>query len=298
MGFAISGRGGFFRGAEEAYDALGEVWESPRTVRAAGTLVVAAFLGTAALVQAARWGLLPSDLGAAVPRSHFYAAHVAFTLLLLVEVVGLVFALGRSVATSVGKQIEVFSLILLRQAFEEFSHFGEPVTWGDAAIRVPRMATDTAGALLIFVVLGLYHRAQRHLPITEEASERASFVRAKKLIALALLAGFAAIGAADGARWARGLPTWDFFEAVYTLLILSDVLLVFVSLRATSVYAVVFRNSAFAAATVFMRLGLTAPPPVNAALGLGSALFALGLTHAYNFFVLGSRRPETLPGPE
>ena len=121
-------------------------------------------------------------------------------------------------------------------------------------------------------------------------------MRSKKLIALALLAGFIGIGATDGARWVRGLPTWDFFEAVYTLLILSDVLLVFVSLRATTVYAVVFRNSAFAAATVFMRLGLTAPPPVNAVLGLGSALFALGLTHAYNFYVTGARRPETLPG--
>ena len=34
-----AGRGGILGAAERAYDALGSAWESPRTVRAAGTLL-------------------------------------------------------------------------------------------------------------------------------------------------------------------------------------------------------------------------------------------------------------------
>ena len=75
-----------------------------------------------------------------------------------------------------------------------------------------------------------------------------------------------------------------FFDACYTVLIFADVLLVLVSLRYSSTYHVVFRNSGFAIATVLIRLALIAPAPINALLGVSSALFALGLTVAYNAF--------------
>ena len=55
-------------------------------------------------------------------------------------------------------------------------------------------------------------------------------------------------------------------------------------MRYTATYAVVFRNSGFAIATVLIRLALIAPPPINVGLGMGAALFALGLTVAYNTF--------------
>jgi hypothetical protein len=76
------------------------------------------------------------------------------------------------------------------------------------------------------------------------------------------------------------------------VLIFTDILVVLVSLRYSSEYRVVFRYSGFAAATVLIRLALTAPPYVNAALGFGAALFALGLTLAYNAF-----SPVLAPSP-
>jgi hypothetical protein len=154
------------------------------------------------------------------------------------------------------------------------------------------MASDTGGALLIFVALGVYYRLQRHVPITT-ADDRASFVATKKALSLVLLAVFCSIGARDIWQFVttgRGFP---FFEAFYTVLIFTDVLLVLISLRYSSTYRVVFRNSGFAAATVFMRLALTAPPYVNAALGLGAVVLACGLTLAYNNF--GTGTPATTP---
>lgn len=89
------------------------------------------------------------------------------------------------------------------------------------------------------------------------------------------------------APWACGGPETEhamrgFFEVFYTVLVFSDVLIVLISLRYSSDYRIVFRNSGSAAATILIRLALTAPPYVELLLGLGAAGFALALSVAYN----------------
>lgn len=270
------------RAAVALFDQLRAYWKGASHQRGAGTLIIVAFLGALAAIELQRRGLLPAALAGVVPTNHFYAVDLAFTLVLLMEVIALVFGLAESVAMSVGTQFEIFSLILLRQTFKEFTAFDEPVTWGQVSDSILHMSSDAVGALLIFVLLGVFYRLQRHQPITT-TEDRVSFIAAKKLIALALLAAFAAIGVHDGWWWLKG-EGYPFFEAFYTVLIFSDLLVVLISLRYSSTYRVVFRNSGFAAATVFMRLALTAPPYYNAALGLVAAAFACALTLAYNAF--------------
>ncbi|MEZ4639415.1 MAG: hypothetical protein R2873_16120 [Caldilineaceae bacterium] len=63
-----------------------------------------------------------------------------------------------------------------------------------------------------------------------------------------------------------------------------DILIVFISLRYSDSYHVSFRNSGFAVATALVRLALIAPIIVGALMGVGVALFALGLSAAYNYF--------------
>jgi len=277
-----------------AFDRLEHAWEGAAAQRVQSTVLAGSFLVSIAAIEANRLGLLPAPLDARLPTNHLAAIYVAFTLLLLLEVVGLVFALPRSVADSVGKQFELLSLILLRKAFLEVASFPEPVRWADVADAVPRVAADVGGALLIFVVLGFYYRSQRHLPISTVVDDRSSFIAVKKLLALALLATLALLGAIDGWRLVVEGREETFFTTFYTVLIFTDILVVLVSLRYSSEYRVVFRYSGFAAATVLIRLALTAPPYVNAALGLGAAVFALGLTLAYNAFapVLGPSSTE------
>lgn len=267
------------------FDRLHHAWEGPRAQRRLGTTLVVVFLGAIGVIELNRLGLLPPGLWPGLTTNHLKAVYVAFTLLLFIEIVGLVFALARSVAESVGKQFELLALILLRKAFLEFAQFGEPIRWEDVEPVLPVIVADVGGALAIFVVLGFYYRVQRHRPITMDPGERASFVAAKKVVALLLLAAFAGLVAADAARMAREGDTDRFFEAFYTILIFSDILLVLISLRYSASFAVVFRNSGFAAATVLIRLALTAPAYVNAVLGLAAALFALGLSLAYNHVV-------------
>ena len=262
------------------FDRLEVRWEASRTQRRIGGLLVAAFVAALVVIELGRRGWLPPALAARVPRSHFGAVVLAFTALLLQELVALVFALARSVADSVGKQFELLSLILLRKAFLEVSTFGEPVEWARAARAVPHVLADMVGALAVFVLVAVYGRVQRHRAIAT-GDDQAAFVAAKKVVALLLLAALLA-GAVDAGRGmlVAGTPG-RFFEVFFTVLIFSDILLVLLSLTYSADYRVVFRNSGFAAATVMVRLALTAPPYVNVLLGVGAAAFAVLLSVAY-----------------
>ncbi len=267
------------------FDRLEARWEGPATRRAASALLSAAFLLALVAIDLARRGLLPARVAAALPQSHFRAIELAFYLLLSYEVVGLVFGLARSVSSAAGKQLEIFSLILLRRSFEAFATLDEPLHWAQLRDHVPEMVSNGVGALAIFAVLGFYYRACRHRPAPSEPSDRRRFVAAKKSISLGLLGVFAAMAVrAVASQAARRPEPHVFFEDFYTLLIFADILIVLLSLRYSSIYEVVFRNSGLAVATVLLRLALAAPPFFNAALGLAAALFALGLSVAYNAF--------------
>ena len=266
------------------FDALERGWESAAARRAVGALLVGCFAAALVLIELQRLGVLPEWLRGRIPVRHFYAVDTAFTLLLLLEVVSLIFSLSHSFSDSLGKQFEIFSLILLRETFHGFKEFGEPIAWENVRAGLLPMASDAAGALLVFVLLGAFYRAQRHRPITSDSAEQRDFVATKKVIGLLLFAAFLVIGGVDAYRYREGLSTFSVFAGFYTVLIFSDVLIVLVSLRFSTTYAVFFRNSGFTVATVFIRLALAAAPPWNAALGVGSALFALGLTMAYNRF--------------
>jgi hypothetical protein len=277
------------------FDRIEGFWQGARMRRAVAALLVLCFLGALAAAELAQRGWLPAPIRLGVPHGHFFAVELALWLLLSWEVIGLVLGLAQSVSSAAGKQFEIFSLILLRQSFEAFGQLPEPLTWHEVSPTALQMLCDSAGALGIFVVLGFYYRLQRHRPLSSDTRDRDSFIAAKKLIALVLLVVFAVLGTRAAMGQVLFRERHRFFETLYTILIFADILVVLLSSRYSSTYRVVFRNSGVAISTVLLRLALSAPPPVNALLGLGAALFALGLTVAYNRFAAPEPEPEAAP---
>lgn len=268
--------------ASRLFDGLEARWEAPRTRRATAALLVLLFVASLVAIELRRRGWLPGTLAPLVPVSHLAAVSIVFGFLLVFEVASLVFALARSVADSLGKQFELLALILLREAFVEFGHASEPLDWAGIAGTVPHVVSDMLGGLAVFALLVAYYRVQRHRAITADGDDQANFVAAKKAVSVLLLAAFIALGVATLlARWRGGGPS-AFFATFYTVLVLSDVLLVLISLRYSATFHVVFRNAAFAAATVLIRLALSAPPYINVLLATGAVLFALATSLAYN----------------
>ena len=274
----------FLRRFVALYDWFEQLWEDRRRERVAANLLLLAFLASLILIELARQGLLPAKVTVLLPKTHYYAISTALSMLLGLEVFGLVFSIAKSVSVSVGKQFEILSLILLRHSFSELVHFSEPLGWAEASQPVLLMLAYAGGGLLIFILLGVYYKLQRHRAITRDKEAAADFIAVKKIISLLLLLVFFVIGAIDGLKYLNGNATNQFFSLFFTILIFSDVLLVLISLRYSSSYPVVFRNSGFAVATLLIRLALTAPPYFSVLLGVGAILFAIGITFAYNRF--------------
>ncbi|MFP4229005.1 MAG: hypothetical protein ACLFTE_09280 [Salinivenus sp.] len=282
--------------SDRVYDAFAAWWEGPAARRLVAQVLIGGFFVSLLLIEANRQGWLPADVGQAVSTNHFVAIDVAFTLFLVVELIGLIVGLATSVADTAGKQFEVFSLILLRQSFKELVNFSEePIQWtldGVGREAVQLVMVDATGALLIFATMGLFYTLQRHQPITESVAEQRRFVRWKKLIANVLLVVLVGLGINTLLGPFVEPLGGPFFDAFYTVLIFSDVLIVLVSLRYSVTYHVVFRNSGFAAATVMIRLALAGPRYLDAALGVAAALFNVGVAAAYNYVAPSVQQSE------
>ncbi len=265
-------------------DKLEHFWHHVIMARLAGSFLVVVYLLVIALVEINRQGLMPAPLSIYFPETHFFAVEVAFTVLLVTEVISLIFGLTRSFSRSMGIQLEILSLILLRDTFKKFTEFPEPLVWEPVAAKMVSMISEAGAALTIFVLIGVYYRVQKSRAITENDHEQESFILSKKLIALGLLGSLIVIGVIDINRILNQQVPYPFFDSFYTVLIFTDILMVLLSLRFSVRYAVTFRNFGYAVVTVFIRIALIAPAPLNAAIGIGTALFALAVAVAYNTF--------------
>jgi len=265
------------------FDPLHHLWEHEKMHKKISMGLVLFFLTGVAAIELKRQGLLPDFLMPLTPSNHFFAVQAAFTVVLILEVISLVFTIPCSFSRSVGKQFEILALILMRNAFNELSYFPEPITFIGNENAILHILSDGFGALLIFALLGFYYHVQakgsEHKPAPAYLF---NFVAAKKGIALVLLAVFIFMGISSAMATMKGLEHPDFLHGFYTILILTDILVVLISQCFQPSFYAIFRNSGFALSTLIIRIALAAPPFYNVLLGAAAALFAILLTLASN----------------
>jgi len=281
------------------FDPLHYLWEHERMHKKISIALVLFFLLSLICIELNRRNLLPVTLSPVVPRNHFFAVQGAFTVVLILEVISLIFTIPCSFSRSVGKQFEILSLILLRNAFKELSYFPEPITFAGNQQAILHILSDGFGALLIFALLGYYYLVQARASDEKMRSgDLYGFVAAKKGIALILLVIFAAMGTRSIIETITGTSKSDFFHEFYTLLILTDILVVLIAQCFQPSFYAIFRNSGFALSTLIIRIALAAPPFFNVLLGIAAALFAILLTLvSRTLFVKkgGPKSPQSSP---
>ena len=269
----------------DVFDWLHHSWERATTQRRVALLILWVYLLALLGVELNRQAMLPPWLAGVTPTSHFYAIHLAFTLILVLEVMSLVFIIPSSLSQSMGKQFEILTLILLRNAFKELAHLPEPVSVAGDMTPVLYIAISGTGALLVYLCLGLYKRiARRHMHFIQSPDMRMRYVMSKKLLALALFVIFMATALRDFFLFVTGGGDRSFFETLYTILIFSDITMVLIAQRYMPAFHAVFRNSGFVIGTLLMRLALSAAPLWSPVIGLFAAVFVLALTWVTNYF--------------
>ncbi|MBE0650221.1 MAG: hypothetical protein IH595_05205 [Bacteroidales bacterium] len=271
------------------FDKTKQSWESKRFMKLLAGVLVITYLVVIILIELKHYGYIHLEL---IPQNHFKSIELAFTLLLFFEVISLVFSLVQSISKSMEVQIQIMSIILLRDAFKLFGEFPENYTWPLIQDKVIFMFIDAFGALLIFIIIIMIQRLDKHQPIFKSLDEKLSFVSIKKIISLILLVVFVVMIGLDLADFFIQKDTFDFFHIFFTFLIFIDILLVFIALRYSNSYLFLFRNSGYAIATIIMRLSLGMPQPYNMVLSVLAAIFVLSLVAAYNRVPVSSNREE------
>ena len=260
------------------FDPLQTIYEHEKVHRKISVLLVFLFLSSLAAIELKRQGLLPQGMASLVPGNHFYAVHAAFTVILVLEVISLIFVLPCSFSRSLGKQFEILSLILIRNAFKELSYFAEPLGYAGNVDKILHILASGFGALVIFALLGIYYKIQRRSEDDGRHMDLYSFVASKKAISLALLVSFVSMGSYSIYQSVNGIEHADFIHSFYTQLILTDILIVLVSQCFHPSAKMMFRNSGYALSTLMIRLALVAPVYYNVLLGAAAMIFAIVLT--------------------
>ena len=257
-----------------------------RVERVVVGLAVVGFVAHLALVFVSQ--LLGDDRLGWYSSSYLAAVYTPFSFLLFYEVLLLVKVLPDSFSRSVGKQLQVVTLIVVRRVFKDIAKLGgnDAISLGD--VEVLWAGADMVGALLLFWLTVWFLRGVRAHPDPE--GEVRPFVLFKKGIALALtvIVGVLAIEAlgiwalemwhlAMGAEVVLSDVNALFDEDFFGLLVLVDVLLLVVSFSVIHDYRMVFRNAGFVASTVLVRLSFQAERLESLALLLFASGFALAV---------------------
>lgn len=275
---------GIMNAVGEFFDLVHKFWESEATERRIGFALLWLYLLALASVELKRVGLFPVWLPQP-PSSHFYSIQLAFTLILAMEVISLIFILPASLSRSMGKQLEILTLILLRNAFKELAIMPEPIYVDmDNLTQIIDIAVSGSGALAVFLCLGFYRRIVSHQRLfVRDKNMLTRYVLCKKLLSVVLLGIFGGIAIYDLPLFLEGKDA-NFFETIYTVLIFADIAMVLISQRFMPSYYAVFRNSGYVIGTLIMRISLSAPPLLCSAIAVFSAFYILSLTWGTNLF--------------
>lgn len=267
------------------FDSIHMQWEREGIRKRVCFCLVVIFILALIIIEINRQGWLPGPFDLKIPVSHYMAINLAFSLVLILEVISLIFTLPGSMSKALGKQFEILALILLRNSFKELVHLPEPIDISGHYEVLWHILAYGGGAVMIFALLGVYLRVQKNLDeVLAPGPSLDRFIMAKKTVAFLLLLVFVGLGICDIWLLAAGEEQFDFFHYFYTILVFSDILLVLIAQSFLPQFPAVFRNSGYALATLLIRLSLTAPVYYNVMIGFFSILFALVLTLVYNWF--------------
>ena len=217
------------------------------------------------------------------------AIYTPFSIILVYEIYLLVVNLPRSFTTSVSKQFEIISLILIRRIFADIPKIDLKANWMGTPENV-QLIYDVMGVLIIFFLIFLFNKGRSRLPKKPLNPNLKSFVASKKVVSLILLPILIIISLISITNWIYGLVylqvTSDinaiFYNEFFTILILADVLILLLSFQYTERYSQLIRNTGFVICTILIRLSFGVSGLTNVLLIISSVAFGLMILTIYN----------------
>lgn len=227
------------------------------------------------------------------------AIYTPFSFILVYEVYLLVYYLPQSMTIYIGKQYEIISLIVIRRIFKDLSELEFTKNWFRVQDDLQFTYDLTATVLLFFLIFIFYRlnerRVRRSMLDGETSEEITSFIRKKNILAMILVPVILVLLVYSFGNWFHGhfISVSElagsirdinkiFFNEFFTILILTDVILLLLSFSHTDRFSTVIRNSGFIISTILIRMSFSTSGLLNTLLILVAVIFGVLILAIHN----------------
>ena len=193
------------------------------------------------------------------------ALYTPFTFILIYEAFLLIYYLPRSFTTSVAKEFEIISLVIIRKIFKDIPELNLD---SDSIINEGNLLIlyDLLGIIAIFYLIYLFKKTWHNTPKRKSNKKLESFINYKKLISISLVPILFVLCFINFYDWFVDVFIYKqfnddlngvFFIDFFTVLILVDVLILLISFQYTERYSQLMRNTGFIISTILLRLSFS-----------------------------------------
>jgi hypothetical protein len=202
------------------------------------------------------------------------AIYTPFSFLLAYEAYLLLYYLPQSTSIYIGKQYEIITLILIRGVFKDITNLN--LTISDSVGQFyNKLWFDLATVTIVFGLIFVFYKISKRYALvsasgnTSDSPAIQKFIFAKKNLASLLLIISFVLGAYSLIDWIFSSSAEHdlqaaidingvFFDHFFSLLIISDVIILLLSLFYTDDYSLIIRNSSFVISTILLKLSFSA----------------------------------------
>ena len=190
--------------------------------------------------------------------------YTPFSILLAYEVYQLIRTIPESFSSSVGKQYEIATLLVVRDILKRLSNIEFQDGWVlDSDLGY--LVVECMAFLVLFYTSLVYQRIGKDVKNENLGEDRlSSFINSKELIALLMLLVFVIITFTSMSGWIESVMEGKgsvnreiFFLDFFTFLILADILILLISYWFYTDFGNLARNTGFVLSTVIIRVAIS-----------------------------------------
>ena len=190
--------------------------------------------------------------------------YTPFSILLVYEVYQLIRTIPDSFSSSVGKQYEIATLLVVRDILKRLSEVESSEGW-EISSDLGFLLVECAAFLALFYTSLTYFRiSEKSTKSGDMSGDIAFFVEAKRLVANFMLIVFLLTAAYSFFTWIASVQDGGgsvsrviFFLDFFTFLILADILILLVSYWFYTDFGNLARNTGFVLSTVIIRVAIS-----------------------------------------
>ena len=221
------------------------------------------------------------------------AIYTPFSIILYYEIFLLIFYLPRSFTTSILKQFEIISLIVIRRIFYDIPKLDlETNNWFENADNM-QITYDLICILILFFLIYLFNYVKSNIDNKKGVKNIDKFIDSKKIISIVLIPVMIVLFCLGIYNWySIGMDSnfassfyyvnEVFYNTFFSILIIADVFILLLSFLYTERYSQIMRNTGFIICTILIRLSFSSTGLTNLLLIISSVLFGLLILKIYS----------------